>query len=126
MKKLAHGEPCEELNLDPSRPFYILGLSPNAARLSVRFFYQSTFGNMMKNVNDHHSRMEIVSSRFEMVPLWDMLKETVNLKATDKSPSPVMAGATARAIFSGTAYPDRKSTRLNSSHKVQSRMPSSA
>ena len=105
MKKLAHGEPCEELNLDPSRPFYILGLSPNAARLSVRFFYQSTFGNMMKNVNDHHSRMEIVSSRFEMVPLWDMLKETVNLKATDKSPSPVMAGATARAIFSGTAYP---------------------
>ena len=105
MKKLAHGEPCEELNLDPSRPFYILGLSPNAARLSVRFFYQSTFGNMMKNVNDHHSRMEIVSSRFEMVPLWDMLKETVNLKATDKSPSPVMAGSTARAIFSGTAYP---------------------
>ena len=37
--------------------------------------------------------------------IWDMLKETVNLKATDKSPSPVMAGATARAIFSGTAYP---------------------
>ena len=26
----------------------------------------------------------------------------------------------------GHSYPDRKSTRLNSSHKVQSRMPSSA
>ena len=29
--------------------------------------------------------------------------------------------------YSGTTFPgDRKSTRLNSSHKVQSRMPSSA
>lgn len=34
-----------------------------------------------------------------------MLRETVNLNTTDKAPSPAMAGATARAIFSGTAYP---------------------
>lgn len=105
VKKLANGEPCEERNLDPRRPFYILGLSPNAARLSVRFFYRSTFGNVMRNVNDHHTRMEIAGSRFDMVPPWAMLRETVNLKAKDKSPSPAMAGATARAIFSGTAYP---------------------
>ncbi len=105
VKKLANGEPCEEMNLDPRRPFYILGLSPNAARLSVRFFYRSTFGDVMRNVNDHHTRMEIAGSRFDMIPLWAMLQETVNLKAKDKSPSPAMAGATARAIFSGTAYP---------------------
>ena len=105
VKKLANLEPCEELNLKPDRPFYILGLSPNAARLSVRFFYRNTFGDVMKNVNDHHTRMEIVGSRFEMIPLWAMLRETVNLNTTDKSPSPAMAGAAARAIFSGTAYP---------------------
>lgn len=33
LKRLADGLPCEELGVDPSRPFYILGLAPNAARL---------------------------------------------------------------------------------------------
>ena len=37
------------LNLDPDRAFYILGLAPNAARLSVRFFYKNTFGELMRN-----------------------------------------------------------------------------
>ena len=105
VKRLADGLPCQELKLDPSRPFYILGLSPSAARLSVRFFYRSTFGDVMKNVNDHHARMKIIGSLYEWVPPWAMLRETVNLNTTDKSPSPAMAGATARAIFSGTAYP---------------------
>lgn len=105
VKRLADGLPCQELKLDPSRPFYILGLSPNAARLSVRFFYRSIFGDVMKHVNDHHARMKIVGSSYEWIPLWAMLRETVNLNTTDKSPSPAMAGATARAIFSGTAYP---------------------
>lgn len=105
LKNLSQGLPCKELNLDPNRTFYILGLAPNAARLSIRFFYRSSFGTLMKNVNDHHSRMEIVGKRYPITPLWAMLRETVNRNTTDKSPSPVMAGATARAIFTGTAYP---------------------
>ena len=105
LRNLAQGLPCEELSLDPNRPFYILGLAPNAARLSVRFFYRDSFGTLMKNVNDHYRRMEIVGSRYAIVPLWALLRETVNLKATDKTPSPILAGATARAIFQGTPYP---------------------
>lgn len=105
LRNLAQGLPCEELSLDPNRPFYILGLAPNAARLSVRFFYRDSFGTLMKNVNDHYQRMEIVGSRYTIVPLWALLRETVNLNTTDKSPSPILAGATARAIFQGTPYP---------------------
>lgn len=105
LKNLAQGIPCQELNLDPNCPFYILGLAPNAARLSIRFFYRDSFGTLMKNVNDHHNRMEIVGQRNSVIPLWAMLRGTVNMNATDKSPSPIMAGATARAIFSGTVYP---------------------
>lgn len=105
VKRLAGGLPCEELNIDPNRPFYILGLSPNAARLSVRFFYRDTLGKTMQNVNAHYSRMEITGNPFPVVPLWAMLRETVNLHTTDKSPSPIMVGAVARAIFSGTPYP---------------------
>ena len=105
MKNLAQGLPCEALSLDPNRNFYILGLSPNAARLSVRFFFRNSFGALMKNVNDHNSRLEIEGARFAVMPLWAMLRETVNLNTTDKSPSPILAGATARAIFTGTPYP---------------------
>lgn len=40
-----------------------------------------------------------------MLPLWALLRETVNLNSRDKMPSPAMAGATARAVFSGGRYP---------------------
>ena len=105
LNNLSQGLPCEELKLDPTRPFYILGLAPNAARLSVRFFYHNTFGTLMRNIHEHHARMEIVGNRYAVTPLWAMLRETVNLNTTDKAPSPVLAGAVARSIFMGTAYP---------------------
>ena len=108
MRRLAEGLPIPERKLDPARPFYILGLAPNAARISVRFFYRSTFGDLMKNVNAHHERMEIVRPTYDnytTIPLWAMLRETVNPNSRDKTPSPVMAGATARAIFAGELYP---------------------
>lgn len=108
LKRLADGLPCDDLGIDPERPFYILGLAPNAARLSVRFFLRNSFGALMKHVNDHYERMEIVRpayKKFSYLPLWAMLQETVNLNSRDKSPSPAMAGATARAVFSGGRYP---------------------
>ena len=105
LKRLAEGKPCDELGVDPNRPFYILGLAPNAARLSVRFFLCDTFGGLMKNVNAHYERLMIAGSRYEMLPLWALLRETVNLNSRDKSPSPGMAGAAARAVFSGGPYP---------------------
>lgn len=105
VRNLAQGKPVPGLNIDPSKEFYILGLAPNAARLSVRFFLRTSFGDLMRNVNAHHERTEITGSRYEMIPLWALLRETVNLNSKDKSPSPNMAGATARAIFGGTVYP---------------------
>ena len=108
LKRLANGLPCDDLGVDPKRPFYVLGLAPNAARLSVRFFLHDSFGKLMRNVNDHYDRMEIVQpdlDKQEILPLWLMLRETVNLNSRDKSPSPAMAGATVRAVFSGGPYP---------------------
>ena len=108
LKRLANGLPCDDLGVDPNRPFYILGLAPNAALLSVRFFLRDSFGKLMENVNAHYERMEIVRpayEKFNYLPLWSLLRETVNLNSRDKAPSPAMAGATARAIFSGARYP---------------------
>lgn len=105
VKKLAEGNPVPDFDMDPSKEFYILGLAPNAARLSVRFFLRSTFGDLMRNVNAHYERCEIVGSKYKMMPLWALFRETVNQHSKNASPSPVMAGAVARAIFSETRYP---------------------
>ena len=105
MKKLSQGLPCENLGLNPERSFYILGLAPNSARLSVRFFCRDSFGNLIKNVNAHQERLKIAGNSYQIMPLWVLLRETANQNTTDKAPSPVMAGAVARAIFTGSLYP---------------------
>ncbi|MCI8423049.1 MAG: type I-C CRISPR-associated protein Cas8c/Csd1 [Lawsonibacter sp.] len=98
----------EETQLDPSTTFYVLGLSPNAARLSVRFFLKNSFGAFIQNIQAHQERLEIVRpsfDKFETLPLWKLLDATVNQKSRDKSPSPGMAGETFRAILNNTPYP---------------------
>lgn len=108
VKRITEGKYCNELKIDPKRPYYVLGLAPNAARLSVSFFLRNEFGSFIRNVNEHYERMKIVKSKFDKfdtLPIWAMLNETVNPKSQDKKPSSVLAKSTARAIFAGTAYP---------------------
>ncbi|MEA5152588.1 MAG: type I-C CRISPR-associated protein Cas8c/Csd1 [Oscillospiraceae bacterium] len=110
MTALAKGENAywDALPLKPDNHFYILGLAPNAARLSVRFFLSDSFGSFEKRLNEHYERLEIVRPDFdkeERLPLWKLLRETVNLNSRDKSASPQMAGDTLRAMLSGGSYP---------------------
>lgn len=104
LKRLAEGMPCDDLGVDPDRPFYILGLAPNAARLSVRFFLRDSFGKLMENVNAHYARLEIAGAKYSILPLWALLNATVR-DSKKQVPSPVVSGATVRAVFSGTPYP---------------------
>lgn len=104
LKQLANGLPCDDLGVDPNRPFYILGLAPNAARLSVRFFLRDSFGKLMENVNAHYARLEIAGAKYSILPLWALLNATVR-DFKKQVPSPVVSGATLRAVFSGTPYP---------------------
>ncbi len=104
LKRLADGLPCDDLGIDPERPFYILGLAPNAARLSVRFFLRDSFGLLMKNVNDHYERLKIVGAKSPIIPVWRLLQATVR-DPKKQTPAPNMAGSTVRAIFAGTPYP---------------------
>ena len=110
MQKLSQGLAIswEGNMLNPDRPFYILGISPNAARLSVRFFLQSSFGEIVQHLQQHAEHMKIVPDRktdYRMIPLWRLVKATVNEKSKDKMPPPKMAGETLRAILTGGRYP---------------------
>ncbi len=110
--KIQLGQPIsfkgDELN--PEQKFYVLSLAPNAARLSVRFFYENSFGNILKNISEHYKRMEIVRPKWETkeyLSLREMLFETVNKNSKDKKPVSNMATMTFRSILSGSRYPER-------------------
>ena len=93
----------------PENKFYILGLSPNAARIAVRFFLVDTFGDFIKNYEQYFREFEIIKPSFDNrvnVPLWQILQETANKNSKDKAASPLLAGAVLRSILSGIKYPE--------------------
>lgn len=88
--------------------FHILGLSPNASRISIRFFHSDNFGSFLDKTIQHYKDMEIIKDfddRPDNIPIWMMLRETVSTKSSDKEASPLMSGAIMRSIISGAAYP---------------------
>lgn len=109
-EKLLEGIPvdCFREAFDPKTRFFVLGLAPNAARLSIRFCYENEFGRVIENVKAHYDALEIERSPmdFRYLPLWKLMQETVSPKSRDKASSPLLSGATLRAIFSGQPYPE--------------------
>lgn len=109
-EKLKKGKPIvvENVNLNSDETFYILGLAPNAARLSIRLFYRNSFGNILENISKHYKRMEIIRPAWETreyLGIWQMMWETVNQKSKDKKPVSNMASMVMQAIISGGRYP---------------------
>ena len=94
-------------NLDYDNPFYILGLAPNNARLSIRLFLQNSFGEVVKNIAKHYEDFRIIKPKdtADYISLWRILKATVSTKAKDQTPSPLMSGAVVKAVMTGQNYP---------------------
>lgn len=94
--------------LDPDTRFYVLGLAPNAARVSVRFFYTDPFLKMVQKIIAHYADLEIVKEfnhQPDRIPVWQLINETVSKKSSNKEASPLMAGAVLRSILNNTPYP---------------------
>jgi CRISPR-associated protein Csd1 len=104
---VAKGLPISELNaaLDPGTRFYILGLAPNAARLSVRFWYDGTFGDLERRIREHWQDMAITPlPRIWPPSAWHVLIETAAQHKSENIP-PLLGGELMRAILNGTRYP---------------------
>ncbi len=105
MKRLAGGQPLE--GVDVNAEFFVLGIAPNAARLSVRFFYHDAFGAMLDNLRKHYERLDIVHAPFEkkyLTPYW-LLSETENPNAKQTAASSTLGGALMRSILGDQPYP---------------------
>jgi CRISPR-associated protein Csd1 len=90
--------------------YYLLALSPNAARLAVRLFLRGTVGELLDNLRRHYRDMGIEPQHGagakhpdpEFPPAWLLLRQTA--RDADGIP-PLLAGPLLRAILTGSDYP---------------------
>ena len=110
---LSKGESIQwdDTRLSPDTRFYVLGLAPNAARLSVRFFWQNSFGALARNLERHYQRLEIIRPSFDKFPtlsIWRLVLETVRKAPPGgraPEPHPRLAGDLLLAVLNDTLYP---------------------
>lgn len=111
LKRLSAGQtvPFLEKELSPDQHFYLLGLAPNAGRLSVRFFLRDTFGSFAQNLQKHAEEMAIDCSKkekFRTLPIWAVVNETTRtVPGQPAKLSPQLAGDLLRAVLTGGRYP---------------------
>ena len=107
LEQIAKGRPLQEIapDLSPDTRFYILGLAPNAARISIRFWLDTTFGQLAANLAQHWQDLALEPRPWKTAPsVWRLLLQTAVLGKSENI-SPVLAGEMMRAVIGGTLYP---------------------
>ena len=90
---------------DPGVGFHVLGLSPNASRLSIRFWISGTAIEMIHRVAAHQRRLQIVKGNqdSDWIPLWMILLQTAR---ESKEIAPLLGGSLLRSVLNGGPYPE--------------------
>lgn len=98
------------LSLDPDlRPrtrFHVLGLAPNAARLSVRFWLTDSFDAFADRLARHYRDIAVEPTPWKRMPSVNfLLRKTVALQEKAENVPPLLAGEVTRAVLGGSPYP---------------------
>lgn len=106
----------EELrkNLDENTQFFVLGLSPSAARIAVRFFLTEPFGVFAKRIMQHYEDLKIVkeyANQPEYLSPYRILAECVSPKVRQRDEElknnwSLLGGALIRCVLTGSPYPE--------------------
>jgi CRISPR-associated protein Csd1 len=100
--------------LDDSTNFYVLGLAPSAARLSVRFFLTEPFGVFAERIMQHYKDLGIEKeypNQPTYISPYRILAECVSPKVTKRDDEvkkswSLLGGAFIRAILTDAPYPE--------------------
>lgn len=96
-------------HLDDGTRIFVLGLAPNASRLSIRFWETNTLRVFAKRLSDHYRDLELEPTAWRRAPTPQFLAlQTAPIyggrpKAEDVSP--LLAGELTRSILTSTRYP---------------------
>jgi len=92
--------------LDDPTGFYVLGLSPNSARVAVRFWHRGTVKEVSRNLVRHFADLEIVRAPHDKpsLSIFRLLTALAVLGKADNIP-PNLAGKLCESIVKGLPYP---------------------
>ncbi len=91
---------------DSDTTFYVLGLSPNASRLAIRFWVVDTVAGMADKISSHFEDIRIAHGPKDRdsLSLFRLLVSTAVQGKAENIP-PNVSGETMRAILGGLPYP---------------------
>lgn len=100
LKNVREGKPIAGLDADVR--FYILDLSPNAARLSIRFYEIWSLGDLEKNLGQYLRDTEMIGQKGRSI--WVYLAQTAPLGKISEVPSALICSSV-DAMMTGTPFP---------------------
>lgn len=92
--------------LDNNIKFHVLGLSPNASRIAIRFWYAGTITEVEENIKQHFKDIAIdhAPRQPEYLSLFRLLVSTA-LQGKADNIQPNLSGDFMKAILAGSPYP---------------------
>ena len=100
------GELSNGLQVAAGTRFHVLGLAPNAARLSIRYWLTDTFDVFAERLAQHARDFAVEPQPWKRWPaVRYLLMKTVALQEKPENVPPLLAGEVMRAILTGGAYP---------------------
>jgi CRISPR-associated protein Csd1 len=112
VEQLSKGRPLAEINpdIDPSTRFYLLGLAPNASRISIRFWLDSSFGVLAERIGEHFQDLAFDPLPWSKPPsIYRLLIQLVPHRDGQKPKAEEipahLAGELMRSVLTGGRYP---------------------
>lgn len=101
--------------------FYVLGLGPNSARISIRFWYEGSVAQTAANLRQYFQDLQIVKPEFEsgFLSLKRLLRSTA-VREEEKNIVPELSSRLFQAILRSEPFPrivlDRALARIKADH----------
>lgn len=112
LEQVRQGLPLRDLDghLDDSTRIFVLGLAPNASRLSIRFWETQTLAVFAERLRWHFDDLKLEPSPWPTPPaVWRLLLATVphreGARPKSEDVPPQLAGELTRGILTGRRYP---------------------
>jgi CRISPR-associated protein Csd1 len=86
-------------------PFYVLGLAPNAARISIRLWLESTIREFSENIRRYFDEIALVTRKDAPPPALRRLLSGLAVQRRLDNLPPKLEGAFVQSILRDTAYP---------------------
>lgn len=124
LEAVRQGRRPPEIAAEENVRFFVLGLAPNASRLSVRFWLVDTVAEMSRRIGQHYQDLDI-ERRYDSEPEFptprQLLRDLAPLGDYERIPPP-LAAALLRTVLGGGRYPAgllaAAVTRIRADHEV--------